>query len=494
MLNGIEAMGYASGPLTSRRSWVTTNRRSRMARPCITGEGLTLRRNFLRPARHLLLGGICLLAFAAQACRNTRPPAPALNLVLIDQSWADMERHHRLNEYLRLFTTQTGIQVQVLSGPETATAQLITWQKLLQSRAAAPDVYAIDVIWPGILADNLLDLTPFVPPQEIAGHFPELIANNTVNSRLVALPYNVNEGLLYYRIDLLRKYGYRAPPKTWPELEAMASRIQAGERAKGNKDFWGFVWQGDPSEQLTRTALEWQVSEGGGSILDENGSLTVNNPKTIRAWERAARWVGSISPTGVIAYKELDAMNIWGAGKAAFMRNWATAYSFARNQNSPTRDRFDVAPLPRGAFGVAATLGGKGYGVSRHSLRPHEAAMLVRFLCSREQQLRRCQNSAEPPTIPELYNDPQVLASNPEFPLVLQVFRKGAAWRPSRSAGTVYPDVSRAYFEAVNGVLSRKKPAAQAAADLEGELVRILKAPATEPKATADQAAAAPRP
>ena len=465
-----------------------------MACPCITGEVLTLRRHFLRPARHLLLGGICLIAFAAQACRNTPPPAPALNLVLIDQSWADMERQHRLNEDLELFTTQSGIQVQVLSGPETATAQLITWQKLLQSRAATPDLYAIDVIWPEILADYLLDLTPYVPPEEIAAHFPELIANNTVNGRLVALPYSVNEGLLYYRNDLLREYGYRAPPKTWQELEAIATRIQAGERAKGNKDFWGFVWQGDPSEQLTCNALEWQVSEGGGSILNENGSSTVNNPKTIRAWERAAHWVGSISPPGVIAYKELDTMDIWQAGKAAFMRNWATAYPLVRDQNSPTRDRFDVAPPPRGAFGVAATLGGKGYGVSRHSLHPKEAAMLVRFLCSREQQLRRSRNSAEPPSIPELYNDPHVLASNPEFPRVLELLRKGAALRPSRSAGTMYPDVSRAYFEAVNAVLSRKKPAAQAAADLEGELVRMLKIPATEVKATAYQGAAAPRP
>lgn len=120
--------------------------------------------------------------------------------------------------------------------------------------------------------------------------------------------------------------------------------------------------------------------------------------------------------------------------------------------------------------------------------------MLVRFLCGREQQLRRCRNSAEPPTIPELYNDPQVLANNPEFPGVLEVFRKGAALRPSRWAGNLYPDVSRAYFETVNAVLRRKKPAAQAAADLEGELVRMLKTPATETKATAHQGAAAPRP
>ena len=54
----------------------------------------------------------------------------------------------------------------------------------------------------------------------------------------------MNIGVLLYRVDLLQQYGYRAPPKTWEELENMAERIQAGERAKGNKEFWGFVWQG----------------------------------------------------------------------------------------------------------------------------------------------------------------------------------------------------------------------------------------------------------
>jgi trehalose/maltose transport system substrate-binding protein len=147
-------------------------------------------------------------------------------LALIDQAWSSRDYQLRLNGELAQFTRETGIRVEFLPGPETTTEQLAIYRKLLEDGAKVPDVYGIDVIWPGILADNLLDLRAYIPEQEIQAHFPELIANNTVNGRLVALPANLNEGMLFYRVDLLRKYGYRAPPKTWEELEVMARRIQ----------------------------------------------------------------------------------------------------------------------------------------------------------------------------------------------------------------------------------------------------------------------------
>jgi trehalose/maltose transport system substrate-binding protein len=432
----------------------------------------------------VILCAICLLVLSvAQGCKKPNQAAPEVVLTIIDQSWLDKPSQALLGEELKQFTKETGIRVQVLPAPEVAVEQLETWRNLLESASKVPDVYGIDVIWPGILGDNLVDLKAYVPEQEIAPYFPELIRNNTVNGRLVALPYNLGEGLLFYRVDLLHKYGYAVPPKTWDELEKMAKRIQAGERAKGNKDFWGYVWQGAPSEALTCNALEWQVSQGGGTILDENGRITVNNPQAIGAWERAARWVGSISPPGVTAYKEWDAFNIWQTGKAAFMRNWPNAYVAARDENSPTRDQFDVAPLPAGRAGSAATLGGQGYGVSRYSLHPREAAMLVRFLTSRNEQARRCRKSSNPPIMPELYKDPEILARNPYFSTILVAYRQGAAVRPSTVAGKKYPDVSRAYFEAVHSVLSHKKLAPQAAADLQQELAQILEQKAVSTKA-----------
>jgi len=423
--------------------------------------------------RTLVATGVIVvsLMFGLDACHHSSVEL-AVTVTLLDPGWPDKEfsdwRDHEVAE----FTRETGIQVKLLPAPETALDQLSLWRRLLQSGPDAPDVYAIDVIWPAILADEFIDLKPYLA-QDTAADFPWLVSNDTVNGRLVALPYHADAGLLFYRTDLLREYGYSSPPRTWDELEKMAARIQAGERAKGKKDFWGFVWQGAAAEGLTCNALEWQASEGGGRIIEEDGTISVNNPQTIRAWDRAARWVGSISPPGVVAYREWDALNLWRSGNAAFMRNWPTSYIVSTSEGSSVRTRFAVTLLPRGQVGHSATLGGASLSISPHSRHPKEAIALVRYLCRRDVQLARSLVTSQPPTIPDLYDDPKALKANPHFALLEQLFREGLVVRPSTVTGQKYTDVSKAYFDAVHSVLTREKSAAKAAADLEQQLVQI---------------------
>ena len=118
----------------------------------------------------------------------------------------------------------------------------------------------IDVIWPGDLAEHLVDLNEYGAADVTPEHFEAIVVNNTVDGALVGMPWFTDGGLLYYRTDLLEKYGYDGPPVTWDELEEMAQTIMDGERADGNQDFWGFVWQGNAYEGLTCDALEWIYS------------------------------------------------------------------------------------------------------------------------------------------------------------------------------------------------------------------------------------------
>jgi trehalose/maltose transport system substrate-binding protein len=427
--------------------------------------------------RRSVLKGLGAFALLAEpGCRKFSQPASGVPLVLMDQTWLDNQFEGRRHQELNQFTKETGIHVELVPAPEGAVEQLDTWRALLEGGARIPDVYAIDVIWPGILADNLLDLNPYIPPAEIAAHFPELIANNTVSGRLIALPCLLDIGMLFYRTDLLRSYGYINPPESWAELENMATRIQTGERSRGQKNFWGFVWEGASSEALTCNALEWQFSEGGGPIIQDN-TITVDNPLAARAWTRAARWIGAISPPGAVAYREWDADNVWQTGQAAFMRNWSTSY-FETPVRGPvkgslTKNMFDISLLPRGQARNAACVGGRGYGVSRHSLYPREASRLVRFLCRPDVQLSRCTRIGGAPTIPDLYGDAGSIPMSLYFAIVLKAYRDGGVLRPSTNTGQKYSEVSHAYSEAVHSVLVGKKTAPRATSDLASELARI---------------------
>ncbi len=320
-----------------------------------------------------------LLLFLGLGCSRQSSHEP-VTVTFLDIEYDTPDRLPGLAKDLQAFTRETGIQVRRLPRPEGSLNQLVMWRELLQKGGATPDVYGIDVIWSGIFDKYLMDLKPYFAT-ELSSQYPVVAASYIVGDKLVAMPRHAYVGVLMYRADLLRQYGYRKPPETWDELERIATRIQAGERAKGRKDFWGYVWQGGVSEDLTCSGLEWQMSEGGGRIVEDDRTISVNNPQAIRAWQRAAHWVGSISPPGVLAYEKWDAENVWKSGNAAFHRAWVSDYSLLSVHTPPgNATQFGGTSLPGGSAGRADTLGGNGLAVSRTSAHPREALELIRFL------------------------------------------------------------------------------------------------------------------
>jgi trehalose/maltose transport system substrate-binding protein len=119
------------------------------------------------------------------------------------------------------------------------------------------------------------------------------------------------------------------------------------------------------------------------------------------------------------------------------------------------------------------TLGGTGLAVSRFSAHPREAVELIRFLISRDVQVKRSRLVSLAPTRPELYELPEVLEPNPRFALLSQAFRTGIVSRPSNLTGKKYEEVSNAYMQAVHSVLTGERSAPESASALENELVRI---------------------
>ena len=368
---------------------------------------------------------------------------------------------------------KNGHEVKLYSPPASTTDNLALLRQQFAAKSSDVDVIMIDVVWPGVIKDHLVDLKKYSKGAE-SKHFPAIVANNTVDGKLLGMPWFTDAGLLFYRKDLLEKYGVK-PPQTWDELAAGAKKIMDGERAAGSADFQGFVFQAKAYEGLTCDALEWVHSFGGGEIVDKAGNITINNPQAAKALDTAASWIGTIAPGGVLNYGEEDARGVWQNGKAAFMRNWPYAWSLGQAADSPIKGKIGVAALPAGTgpgAKKAATLGGWQLAVNKYSKNVDAAAALVMYMTSAEIQKKRAVGGSYNPTIPALYKDADILKANPFMGELLDVFTNAVA-RPSTATGLKYPEVSQTFWDATHEVLSKKSKGADAVKKMETKLKQV---------------------
>ena len=393
--------------------------------------------------------------------------ALAMSTILGGSAWADEVSYvigsvgnavQVLEEMVKPWEEQTGHTVKIVTMPASTSDQFAQYRLWLAAGTTDIDLYQTDVIWAPQLAEHFVDMTE-AAKDVLPSHFPSIIESQTVDGRLVAMPLYTDAPAMFYRKDLLEKYG-KPVPTTWEELAATSKEIQDGERAAGANDLWGYVWQGNAYEGLTCDALEWVKSFGGGQIVEPDGTISINNEKAAKAIDTAAGWVGTISPPGVLSYQEEEARGVWQTGNAVFMRNWPYAYALSAGDDSAVKDKFDVAPLPSGGEGSAATLGGWNVAVSKYSDNQEAAISLALFLSSAEAQKARALESGHLPSIAALYEDAEIAEKVPLIPRWKAVF-ESAVPRPSAPTKGKYNEVSAKFWSAVHETLSGNGSAAE---------------------------------
>lgn len=365
------------------------------------------------------------------------------------------------------FTRETGINVELVPAPESS------WKRLEDELKSAPsglDVIEFDLAWSSHLRSQLADLRDALRDR-IHDELPGTVESVVAGNRVIGAPFFVDYGLLFYRTDLLRKYGFSHPPATWDELEMQARAIQKGERAAGRQNFWGYVWQGDAYEGLTCNALEWQYSHGGGNLVTAGRPPNIANSNAVEAFAQAARWIGTISPPGVLAYMEEDSRDVWQSGNAAFLRNWAYVYALAK-ADPQIAGRFAVSTLPAGTDLHSSVIGGWYLGIPGSSRNQSQAIAFVRFMTSRAVQVQRAIAEGNWPTLKTAYDDPQLRKSE-LFEVVSQAANR-AIGRPVALLGSLYPCVSAIYARGIHEILSGETPARLGAQRAQADITSVL--------------------
>jgi multiple sugar transport system substrate-binding protein len=344
--------------------------------------------------------------------------------------------------------------VKLLELPEDAGEQRRLQIQRLEAENPECDVLGMDVIWTAEYAAQgwLLDVSDFI--SENGDQFIESTVDTTeYEGKNWAVPFNSNAGFIYFRTDEVDQ-----APDNWEDLYA--------EAQKGN----GVVYQGFRYEGLTVNFLELLYS-AGGSVLSEDGKeATADSPEVKEVLEFMAKGIqDGAAPKAVTTYKEEESRRAFESGNATFMRNWP--YAYALGKDSDIADQFDIANFPGyGGNEGAGVLGGYDLAISAYSKNPEGSLAFIEFATNAEQQKLMATEASLPPTLTEVYDDPEVKKAMP-FAEELRTAIEQAQPRP---VSPVYPQISEAIYNNVFAVLQGDMSADEASSKMNEEIQKAL--------------------
>ena len=376
------------------------------------------------------------------------------------------------------------VQVKLYDNPKSTNDIAGLYGQVFEAKSGQFDIMQFDSSWLGGMADNLVDLNIYGIEEVTKPMFPNMVHDNFINGKLVAVPFYADAGEIFYRKDLIEKYGLEIP-ETWEELTKAAYKIQEGERKAGNPDFVGFVWQGNAYEGLTCDALEWIHSFGGGRIISEDKKVTLNNPKAIAAIKMAANWIGTISPTGVLGMNEDKSLAVFTGGNAAFLRSWPYVFEVSEEEGCTIKGKVGVMPIPSKYPELRSGIAGfESLAINKYSKNPAIAAKVLKYYTSVKGQKIRAMVGGLCPTVESLYEDKEVMQKNPTFTIFLEIFENTFS-APKAETGKHYNEVSTVFFRAVHNVLLGKDDASSALASAANQISKITGFPQGLPSTVA---------
>ena len=300
-----------------------------------------------------------------------------------------------------------------------ADQQRLQMARRLAAHDASMDILGLDVTWEAEFAEAgwIRPWTGALKQQAIAGTLAGPLKTATWRGQLVAVPYNSNTQLLWYRSDLVKK-----PPATWAQMFADAQAL-----AKQGKPHLIEI-QGAQYEGVV-VWFNTLVASSGGSILNATSTAAKLGPPAVKALSIMKTLASSSSADPSLGVQIEDQNRLaMEAGTAAFELNYPYVYPSMKADNPKLLKVFKWAPYPRVNPGTPAkvTIGGIDLAVSSYS--PHAALAQQAVLCLRnaDNQLIAAVKGGLPPTLASVYSNPKMQGPYPFRQLILQQVNNGS--------------------------------------------------------------------
>lgn len=179
--------------------------------------------------KKILLLSLILVLFLLTSCSSNKEPRLTISL------GGEPDEMVYWEKVIEDFQKEKGIKVNLLRKPADTDQRRQELVIALKSKKKDPDLFLMDVCWSAQFAASgwLEPLDEYIKQDDLnLNVFFKKVVNiaDVYKGSYLALPVYVDGGLLYYRKDLLKKYGIARPPTTWPQLISFAKKVQAGEK------------------------------------------------------------------------------------------------------------------------------------------------------------------------------------------------------------------------------------------------------------------------
>jgi multiple sugar transport system substrate-binding protein len=323
------------------------------------------------------------------------------------------------------------------------------------------------VVWTAeFAAKGIVEAMP--PDTSTDGMLKAAVDSATYFNKLYGLPSTSDGGLLYYRKDLLDKYGLK-PPTTFDEMKAACDKITAGEK---DSKLGCFAGQYNKYEGLT-VNFDEAVHGAGGVIVGDDGKPNVATPEATMGLQTLTDWFkdGHI-PKAAITWQEENGRTAFQHGELIFHRNWGYVYNHAASdKDSEIKGKFDVAALPGITGPGVSSLGGHTFAIAKYAENKGTALDFLKYVSSPEAQKSNTLATSNSPVLESLYSDPDLIKKFPFMPIQL----KSIQTAKPRPKAVEYGDVTLAIQDAAYGALQGQTQPDAALQALQAKLQTLIK-------------------
>jgi multiple sugar transport system substrate-binding protein len=422
----------------------------------------------MQPIKFVCLGSLALLGASLLGAGSAKQ-------VTLHVFVGGQERPNVMKQLFKMYEqSHPGVTVKLQVGGATSNVQQSYLTTVLSSHDSSIDVLLLDIIRPAqyAAAGWAVNLNRFMTPAQksklLSQYLPVYSHADQVSGKLMALPAFADAQFLYYRKDLLKKFGFQ-PPKTWGQLLHEAKVILAKEH-KTNPYLQGLLTAGAPIEGTVCTFLVpfWGA---GGTLVNSHNQVQVDTPagkKAMNFWLTAMK--EGVVPSNIAGVVTDGMRRQFQNGDAIFEQQWSYAWNHFQSSSSKVRGKVGVVPLPSFAGGKPATcIGGWQWAVSSYSNHPNASYKLIRYLSSPPASKFLAIHASNLPVFPDLYTNPAILKVDPWFKEALPVVLTAR----SRPISPLYPKISEILRDDMNAVLAGTMSADAALKDMQSRLQAV---------------------